>query len=102
MRNKHSAEVIKRIFSKGIFPYQLAFTLLIPLRNFFSSPEQLIKRLNLRANSIVLEVGPGPGYFSTKIAKVLTKGKLTLADIQQEMLNKAKKRRIYKGVLQAP
>lgn len=70
----------------------MAFTLLIPARNLFLSPKQLISRLDLKKDSEVLEVGPGPGYFSTHIAKVLTEGRLVLADIQQEMLEKAKKR----------
>jgi ubiquinone/menaquinone biosynthesis C-methylase UbiE len=92
MTDKQSSKVFKRFASKGIFPHQMAFTLLIPLRNIFLSPMQLISRLGLKEDFQVLEVGPGPGYFSTRIAKVLTKGKLVLADIQQEMLDKAKKR----------
>jgi ubiquinone/menaquinone biosynthesis C-methylase UbiE len=85
-------EIYNRLVSKGVFPHQMAFTLLIPARNLFLSPGQLISRLQLRKDSHVLEVGPGPGYFSTHIAKAVTHGKLVLADIQQEMLDKAKKR----------
>lgn len=77
---------------KGVFPPRYAFTLLLPLRNVFLSPQKLIKRLDLQENDTVLEVGPGPGYFSAKVAKELKKGKLVLADIQQEMLDYAKKR----------
>jgi ubiquinone/menaquinone biosynthesis C-methylase UbiE len=40
----------------------------------------------------VLEVGPGPGYFSVSVARSLTQGRLVLADIQMEMLNYAWKR----------
>lgn len=40
----------------------------------------------------MLELGPGPGFFSIPVAKRLKKGKLVLADIQQEMLNYAKSR----------
>jgi len=84
--------VIKRFASKGVFPYQWAFTLLLPLRNIFLSPKQLIKRLELKENYFVLEVGSGPGYFSLPVARKLIAGKLYLADIQQEMLDYAKKR----------
>ena len=91
-------KVIKRFRSQGIFPYQFAFTLLIPLRNIFLSPKQLIERLELKKNFIVLEIGPGPGYFSLKVAQYLTKGKLILADIQEEMLAYAKKRIDKKGL----
>jgi ubiquinone/menaquinone biosynthesis C-methylase UbiE len=82
----------KSISSKGVFPYQWAFTLLFPLRKIFISPKQLIDRLELEENHSVLELGPGPGFFSVPIAKRLKKGKLVLADIQQEMLNYARKR----------
>lgn len=92
MNNEPSSEILKRFAQKGVFPHQLAFTLLIPIRNIFLSPGQLISRIGLKEDFRVLEVGPGPGYFSTRIAKALTKGQLILADIQPEMLEKAKKR----------
>lgn len=94
---KNNPDVLKRFVSKGVFPYQYAFTLLIPLRNIFLSPKQLINRLMLKEHFTVLEIGPGPGYFSIKIAKELSKGKLVLVDIQQKMLDYAKKRIDKKG-----
>lgn len=77
---------------KGVFPPRYAFTLLIPFRNIFLSPKKLIQRLDLKEEHQVLEIGPGPGYFSTHIAKKLKRGKLLLLDIQQEMLDLARKR----------
>lgn len=91
--NRESRQDIKKGFaSKGVFPHKWAFTLLIPLRNFFLSAEKLIERLHLNDNFNVLEVGPGPGYFSVPIARKLKSGKLFLADIQPEMLQYARKR----------
>jgi ubiquinone/menaquinone biosynthesis C-methylase UbiE len=89
---------IKRLAGKGVFPPKYAFTLLLPFRNIFISPGKLIERLELERNSIVLEIGPGPGYFSAKVAQVLPDGKLFLADIQEEMLNYAKKRLTRKKI----
>jgi ubiquinone/menaquinone biosynthesis C-methylase UbiE len=83
---------------KGLFPPKYAFTLLIPLRNIFLSPKKLTERLDLKEDYSVLEIGPGPGYFSPKIASTLSKGKLVLSDIQQEMLDYAKKRLKKKGI----
>jgi len=91
MSKRSGSEIYNRLVKKGVFPYQMAFTLLIPARNMFLSPKQLISRLDLKKDSEVLEVGPGPGYFSIHIAKVLTEGRLVLADIQQEMLEKQRK-----------
>jgi ubiquinone/menaquinone biosynthesis C-methylase UbiE len=38
----------------------------------------------------VLELGPGPGFYSVEIARRLTDGQLDLFDLQPEMLEKAK------------
>jgi len=83
---------------KGVFPSKYAFTLLLPFRNIFLSPNKLIKRLDLREDYNVLEIGPGPGYFSVKVAKELKDGKLVLADIQQEMLDYARKRLVARNI----
>jgi ubiquinone/menaquinone biosynthesis C-methylase UbiE len=81
-----------------IFPHRFAFTLLIPLRNIFLSPGQVIKRLDLSGGMSVLEVGPGPGYFSAKVARALQKGRLVIADIQPEMLRYAEHRLAKRGI----
>lgn len=85
-------ELVHSFCGKGVFPPKYAFTLLIPFRNFFLSPKRLINRLGLKEDYNVLEIGPGPGYFSTHVAKKLKRGRLVLLDIQQEMLDMAKKR----------
>ena len=97
MKNKNSS-TINRFASKGVFPHQYAFTLLIPLRNTFLSPKKLIQRLDLKETYHVLEVGPGPGYFSCKVARALKSGKLSLTDVQKEMLDYAKKRLTKKKI----
>lgn len=97
MKDKQK-DIFKGLTKDQIFPHQLAFTLLIPLRNIFLSPRKLINRLGIKENHRVLEIGPGPGYFSLKIAKALAGGVLVLADIQQEMLDVAKNRLNKKGI----
>lgn len=79
--------------TKGsVFPHELAFTLLLPVRNLTLSPKMLVSRLALRPTHHVLEVGCGPAYFSPTLAKSVPQGRLVLCDIQQEMLDIAKKR----------
>jgi ubiquinone/menaquinone biosynthesis C-methylase UbiE len=95
---KENGNTVKRFASKGVFPHQFAFTLLIPLRNIFLSPKKLIERLELNEDHTVLEIGPGPGYFSFNVARKLKKGKLVLTDIQKEMLDYSKKRLDKKGI----
>lgn len=91
-------DIFNRIAKKGLFPPQLAFTLLIPLRNIILSPKKLVKRLDLKKDYRVLEVGCGPGYFSPKVARAIPNGELVLTDIQRAMLRKAQKRLSRKNV----
>lgn len=91
--SKKTSNTVQNSFSgKGVFPPRYAFTLLIPFRNLFLSPKKLIQRLELKQNFNVLEIGPGPGYFSPHIARKIPNGKLVLLDIQKEMLSFAQKR----------
>lgn len=89
---------LNKFVGKGVFPFKYAMTLLIPLRSIFLSPKKLIERLELNEDATILEIGPGPGYFSLFIAKFINKGKLVLADIQPEMLKYAKKRIDKRGI----
>ncbi len=94
---KHTYQRLCRIFhalnDKGsVFPHELAFSLLIPIRNLTLSPKLLVSRLALNPAHHVLEVGCGPAYFSPTLAKSVPQGRLVLCDIQQEMLDIAKKR----------
>ncbi len=89
----------KRSFSgKGVFPPKYAFTLLLPLRNIFLSPKRLLKRLDIRDDHTVLEIGPGPGYFSVPVARQLRQGTLVLLDLQQEMLDMCRRRLERRGI----
>jgi ubiquinone/menaquinone biosynthesis C-methylase UbiE len=81
-----------RFTGRGTYPHQLAFILLNPLRNLIFSPRELAERLHLAADSRVLELGPGPGFFSVSIARRVPIGHLCLVDLQREMLEKARAR----------
>jgi ubiquinone/menaquinone biosynthesis C-methylase UbiE len=79
-------------------PHTEARHLLHPLRKLILSPKRLVQRLDLRPDSRVLELGPGPGYFSPEVARSLREGKLILVDVQQEMLDMARERLEAKGI----
>ncbi len=81
----------KSFWAKGICPYQFSFVLSWPLRRLILSPRSLAQRLHLTPSANVLEIGPGPGYFSRTVASRLPSGRLVLLDIQQSMLKKARK-----------
>jgi ubiquinone/menaquinone biosynthesis C-methylase UbiE len=78
---------------KGVspFPHQAAFMLNNPLRRAVARPARKVDSLGLTGSEHVLEVGPGPGFYSVEIARRLTYGRLDLFDIQPEMLEKAQR-----------
>jgi ubiquinone/menaquinone biosynthesis C-methylase UbiE len=73
-------------------PHTHAPHLLNPIRALVLSPGALVRRLSLKPDFTVLELGPGPGYFSPAVARAVPQGKLVLVDVQREMLDMAKKR----------
>jgi ubiquinone/menaquinone biosynthesis C-methylase UbiE len=86
-------EVWRRFAGRGAaYPHELAFFLLVPFRSIILSPRKLIERLPLNEDSRVLELGPGPGFFSPFVARHIPCGQLFLVDLQREMLEKARGR----------
>ncbi len=73
-------------------PPNHASHLLNPLRKLILSPKKLVTRLDLQPDAKVMELGPGPGYFSLEVARSIPQGVLTLVDIQPKMLEMARKR----------
>ena len=94
-------DIWARFSGRGTYPHQLAGLLLFPLRRAIFSPRQLVARLQLTPSSRVLEVGPGPGYFSLDVARAVPDGRLELVDIQHEMLQKARRRLHRAGIRRA-
>ena len=90
MRWAEFKDIVKRGAGRGTCPHQLAFLLECGLRRFVLSPERLAERLELEDTSRVLELGPGPGYFSRAVACRIPQGFLLLVDLQREMLQKAR------------
>lgn len=82
--------LFKRLSSDGIYPHEFAFLLDNPIRKIIISPKALAKRLHLKPQLNVLELGCGPGYFSGEVARNIYDGKIFLFDIQFDMLNKCK------------
>jgi ubiquinone/menaquinone biosynthesis C-methylase UbiE len=81
----------KRREANSPFPHQATFILDNPLRRALMKPGRIIDKLGLTGSEHVLEIGPGPGFFSVEIARRLTDGRLDLFDVQPEMLEKAQR-----------
>jgi ubiquinone/menaquinone biosynthesis C-methylase UbiE len=74
------------------YPHQIAGLLDSPLRRSLEKPAASIDAIGLGGGENVVEIGPGPGFFSVEIARRLTTGRLVLFDVQPEMLDKARRK----------
>ena len=69
-----------------VYPASAARHLLNPLRRLVQPPGRVVRRMQLRADDHVLELGCGPGWFSPTLARAVPRGSLTLCDLQPGML----------------
>jgi ubiquinone/menaquinone biosynthesis C-methylase UbiE len=63
-----------------------------PLRRLIRSPARTVEKMGLARADRVLEIGCGPGYFSPAVAAAVPDGSLVLFDLQEAMLELARKR----------
>jgi ubiquinone/menaquinone biosynthesis C-methylase UbiE len=68
-------------------PERLAFLLNNPLRRRFGRPEDLISKLNIAPEHVVVDFGCGPGYFTVPLARIAQK--VIAVDVSSAMLDKA-------------
>ncbi len=85
-------DVWRRFSGRGAYPHELAFVLTLPVRRFLHSPELFAARLAPAPDARVLQVGPGPGWFSSAVARTVPRGRVVLFDLQRPMLARARRR----------
>jgi ubiquinone/menaquinone biosynthesis C-methylase UbiE len=57
-------------------------------RDSFQKPDEVMKALAFRPGEVVAEIGPGSGYFTTRVARAVgPEGKVHALDASQEMLD---------------
>lgn len=87
-----SMAAVKTAFDEGAQTYDRARRQLIPcFDDFYSTALALIPH-QPTANFRVLDLGAGTGLLSFLVARKFTKARITLMDISQEMLGKARER----------
>lgn len=72
-----------------VYPADRAGGLLNPLRRLLHPPARLVRRLDPAPSDVLLEVGPGPGWFSRALAARVPDGSLHLLDLQEQMVTMA-------------
>jgi ubiquinone/menaquinone biosynthesis C-methylase UbiE len=81
-----------------VCPWWLCFTFDNLLRRLVQNPEKIIESY-VHSGDTVLDVGPGMGYLSIPLAKIVGEnGKVFAADVQEKMLNALQKRAKRAGV----
>lgn len=57
-----------------------------PKRDAWQKPHEVIKALALKPDAIIADIGAGTGYFATRFANMVPKGRVYGVDIEPEMV----------------
>ena len=89
----------KRALTRGVFPHQFWWVLELRWRRIVLSPQVLVSRLPVDSQAVILEIGPGSGYYTTEVAAHLRRGQVMVFDIQIEMLEHCRQKCRSAGVV---
>ena len=82
-----------------VCPWYLGYFLANPLRRLFQNPEIILSPY-IRSGMKVLEVGPGMGFFSIPMARLVGEtGRIYCVDLQEKMLKNLQRRASKKHLL---
>lgn len=84
---------------RHVCPWWLGYLLASPVRRIFEQPSKLLAPY-VRPGMTVLEPGPGMGFFTVELARMVGgSGRVIAIDIQSRMLNGLRRRAAKAGVL---
>ncbi len=76
----------------SVCPWYMGYVLASPLRKLYQDPQKILGK-HVKRGMKVLEVGPGMGFFSIPMARMVGKeGKIICVDVQDKMLLRLRKR----------
>ncbi len=82
-----------------ICPWWLGYWLICPVRLVWQSPREILAPY-VRAGMTVLEPGPGMGYFTLELARLVgPSGRAIAVDVQPKMIDRLKRRAAKDGLL---
>jgi ubiquinone/menaquinone biosynthesis C-methylase UbiE len=86
----------------GPMPASQAGLLLTPARRWLHPAREMLERFGIRPGDTVLELGPGPGYFTVEAARLTAaRGRVVCLDVQPEMIALLRGRLAEHGVSNA-
>lgn len=82
-----------------VCPWWIGYLLINPLRRWRQNPRKILAPF-VREGMTVLEPGPGMGFFTLEMARMVGPlGRVIAVDIQEKMLEKMKRRAARRGLL---
>jgi SAM-dependent methyltransferase len=63
-----------------------AQAMLVRLREEALHPDELVRRLQLRPDATVADIGAGPGFFSARLARAVPRGRVIATDLDERSL----------------
>lgn len=86
--------------SKRVCPWWLGYLLASPLRRLMGNPRELLSPY-VREGMLVLEPGPGMGFFTLELARLVgPSGRVMAVEIQPRMITGLKRRLAKAGLLE--
>jgi SAM-dependent methyltransferase len=84
----------------GVCPWWIGYFLISPLRKWMQDPAQILAPY-IRAGMTVLEPGPGMGFFTLEIARLVgPAGRVVAVDVQPRMIDGLKRRARNAGLFE--
>jgi ubiquinone/menaquinone biosynthesis C-methylase UbiE len=85
--------------SHRVCPWWLGYWLICPVRNWWQNPRETLSPY-VHEGMTVLEPGPGMGYFTLELARLVgNSGHVVCMDMQPQMIDRLKRRAGKAGVL---
>ena len=84
--------------AEHVCPWWIGYLLITPLRRFAQDPRKILSPY-VRQGMTVLEPGPGMGFFTLELARLVgPSGRIVAVDIQRKMLENLKHRASKRGL----
>ena len=81
-----------------VCPHWVGYSLIVPWRKWVHDPRKILGA-HVREGMTVLEVGPGMGFFTLPMARMVgERGKVVAVDVQETMLRSLEKRARSAGI----
>ncbi len=78
--------------AERVCPWWMGYLLANPLRRLYQNPETILRPF-VKSGMTVLDLGPGMGYFSLPMARMVgDSGRIICVDVQEKMLNSLSRR----------